>query len=82
MPIPLDLMHPLCADRRLVDEHRQTRFDPTRQRRVEEPGLARVDRLRDDCAPRSALGDGVGLAGLDAKGAAAALPWPMIAEAP
>ena len=61
IPVPLDLVHPLRADRRLVDERRQARPDPLRQRLVEQPGLAGVGRLGDDCAIGDDIARRVGL---------------------
>lgn len=65
--VPLDFVDSPRPDRWLVDQRRQTRLDPTRQRHVEQTGLARVGRLRDNGTPRRALVDGVGLPGLSAR---------------
>ena len=48
--VPLDLMDPLRTRRRRIDERRQARAHPSRQRRVEQARLAQVDRLGDDGA--------------------------------
>jgi hypothetical protein len=48
VPVPLNLVDPVLAARRVVDERRQAGLGSLRQFGVEEAGLARIDQFIDN----------------------------------